>query len=38
MDNDINRISELNGGDDKIVCARTPQAFQSLEDFLAKAS
>lgn len=38
MDNDITRISELNGGDDKIVCARTPQAFQSLEDFLAKSS
>lgn len=38
LDNDITRISELQGGDDKITCARTPQAFKNLEEFLSSAS
>jgi acyl-CoA synthetase (AMP-forming)/AMP-acid ligase II len=34
--NDIQRFSDTRGGDDKITCSRTPQAFQRLEEFLAQ--
>lgn len=31
--NDVNRLSEAEGGDDKITCAKTPQAYERLEQF-----
>jgi hypothetical protein len=34
--NAIQRLSDTRGGDDKITCARTPQAFERLEEFLAQ--
>jgi hypothetical protein len=36
FDNNIQRLSDTRGGDDKITCARTPQAFERLEEFLAQ--
>ena len=31
--NSIGRLSEALGGDDKITCAKTPQAYEKLEQF-----
>ncbi|WP_340313438.1 phenylacetate--CoA ligase family protein [Rhizorhabdus argentea] len=31
--NNIQRLSEAQGGDDKITCAKTPQAYERLEAF-----
>jgi len=31
--NDVTRLSEAEGGDDKITCAKTPQAYERLEEF-----
>jgi hypothetical protein len=36
FENKIQRLSDTRGGDDKITCARTPQAFERLEEFLAQ--
>ena len=35
IDNDIRRLADSRGGDDKITCAKTPQAYERLEEFLA---
>ncbi|WP_340317411.1 long-chain-fatty-acid--protein ligase [Rhizorhabdus argentea] len=32
--NEIKRLADTRGGDDKITCAKTPQAFDRLEEFL----
>lgn len=32
--NDIKRLIDTRGGDDKITCAKTPQAFERLEEYL----
>ena len=32
--NSIKRLADTRGGDDKITCAKTPQAFDRLEEFL----
>jgi len=34
LEKKINRVSELQGGDDKISCAATPQAQSEAMDFL----
>jgi hypothetical protein len=34
MEKKINRVSEIQGGDDKISCAATPQAQAEAMDFL----
>jgi hypothetical protein len=36
FENNIQRLSDTRGGDDKITCARTPQAFERLEEYLAQ--
>lgn len=36
FENHIQRLSDTRGGDDKITCARTPQAFERLEEYLAQ--
>ncbi|MEJ7935822.1 hypothetical protein WG907_16375 [Sphingobium sp. AN558] len=32
--NSIKRLADTRGGDDKITCAKTPQAFERLEEYL----
>ena len=32
--NEIKRLIDTRGGDDKITCAKTPQAFERLEEYL----
>jgi len=36
--NEISRLAERNGGDDKITCAKTPQAYERLEEFALNIS
>ena len=35
LDDDIVRFSELDGGDDKITCAGTAQAYDEFMDFVS---